>query len=249
MRSRRSCAGHPGRALDAPDSLSELTVYLGLADADEGGPGHHDEVDARGRRALEPAEALAQQPSGPVPLHRAADPSAHREAQAIESAAVRRGHQQEETTVETCAPFEGGVELPPCPEALPGPEAHASDPCRSRLRRRSASGPSVGGASGRSGPPSSACGPGSRGCASGVGCSAGTSSSSLKPHRPGAGRQCPAGQTVKAKGTRAGLSNGWPSAGGRALYLPPACGTFLASRASHSRGPFHASQTLLFHKC
>ena len=89
-----------------------------------------------------------------------------------------------------------------------------------RLRRRSASDPSGGGASGRAALPSSACGRGSRGCASGGGCSAGTSSSSVNPMGRGDQTRRPAGQTPKATGAGGRLSNAGPRAGPRRLVRP-----------------------------
>jgi hypothetical protein len=118
---------------------------------------------------------------------------------------------------------------------LPAPARH--------LRRRSASGPSGGGASGRAALPSSACGRGSRGCASGGGCSAGTSSSSVNPMGRGDETRRPAGQTLKATGAGGRLSNGRHSARRAALYTPGSCGTFPRSRISHNCGLLHGSQS------
>lgn len=95
---------------------------------------------------------------------------------------------------------------------LPAPARH--------LRRRSASGPSGGGASGRAALPSSACGRGSRGCASGGGCSAGTSFSSVNPMGRGDETSRPAGQTPKATGAGGRLSNAASRAGSCCLVRP-----------------------------
>jgi hypothetical protein len=125
--------------------------------------------------------------------------------------AVGGGHQEEQATVEACATLERGIELGPGPKALAGKEAHAPFRSRPRLRRRSASGPSGGGASERAALPSSACGRGSRGCASVYGCSAGTSSSSVNPMGRRDETHRPAGQTLKATGVGHRLSIGHPS--------------------------------------
>jgi hypothetical protein len=106
------------------DSFSELTVHLGLSLAREGGPGHDHEIEPAARRPLEPAEALAEEPAGPVSPDGAPDPAAHRQAEAIEGPAVGHRDQQEQPPVEACASLEDRVELGPGPQALAGPEAH-----------------------------------------------------------------------------------------------------------------------------
>ncbi len=102
----------------------ELTVHLGLPAAREGRTGHHDEVDARRARAREAPEPLAQEPARPVALDGAADPPAHRQAEAIERPPVGCSHEQEERAVEARTFLEDRVEVGPGPQALAGPEAH-----------------------------------------------------------------------------------------------------------------------------
>jgi hypothetical protein len=92
--------------------------------AREGRTGHHDEVEAWRSRALEAAEALAQEAARAVALDSAADPPAHRQAEAIEGPPVGRGHEQEEPAVEAHPSLEDGVEFGPGPQALARPEAH-----------------------------------------------------------------------------------------------------------------------------
>jgi hypothetical protein len=112
--------------------------------AREGRTGDHDDVEAGRARALESPEPLAQEPARAVALDGAPDPSAHRQAEAIEAPPVGRGHEQEELALETPPPLEDGVEVGPGPQSLARPEAHRCP--REGVKRRAASAPSAGGA-------------------------------------------------------------------------------------------------------
>jgi hypothetical protein len=136
----RSRAARDGRAPDAQDSFSELTVHLGLSAARERRAGDHHEIEAGPGNLADPPEPLPQEPPRPVPLDGAADPPAHGEAEAVEGPSIGGRDEQEQPAVEAGSSLEDGVEVGPRPQALAGPEAHRGPRC---LKPRDASDPSA----------------------------------------------------------------------------------------------------------
>jgi hypothetical protein len=96
---------------DPSNAFPELTVHLGLLSTDDVGTRHHDEIERRTARPLQAPEALAEETPRAVALDRPAEPAVHGQAQAIDSRAVGRCHQEEEASLEPLASLEHRIEL------------------------------------------------------------------------------------------------------------------------------------------
>jgi hypothetical protein len=141
MRSRTRRAPTPTPVGEAPDSVSEFTIHLGLTPPDNIRSGNDDKVEAGSNRRREATEALAQQPTGPVAGDRASDLPANGKAQSVLGTLIRQGDHDEEPTTESSSLLEDAIELRACPQPPCAPETPFHGPGGSNnIRQPAASG-------------------------------------------------------------------------------------------------------------
>lgn len=161
------------------EPLPELTIYLGLCGAHERRLGYDDEVEPLAAPRLQSAEAVAKEPSRPIPRDSASQLSTCGNPETVCRLPVPDPDQHEQPPIQAPALSKDPAELSAPRQTPLAPEPPTHPPARLRLSRTAAFDPSADAASRPGGLPCSAFEPETRACASASGSWAGTSSSLL----------------------------------------------------------------------
>jgi hypothetical protein len=180
MRARSRWAPTPMGVEETSHSVSEFTFHLGLCPPDDIRPGHDHQVETLLLGTLETTKTFLEKPAGSVAGDGISNLPTHGEPETVLRPIVRKGEDHEEPSAEAATLPEDTIELRAGTQALFARESHdPSGPCT--VRPPASFDPFGAGASRPGGPPSSACGPGSRASDAASDCWAETSSSCCSP--------------------------------------------------------------------